>query len=156
MIDEKNPFGLTVARCREERGLSQAALAREVGISRPYLTQIENGARLPSDTTAMKIMAALDISWESFMTEHLQGILSDDQLMSLGHLTRSYDVLQQFLSPEQLETLADSYGSFEQLDASLRNLQGEPMPPGPEGWLELSKNDRRLVQRLVNRLRDAS
>jgi len=31
----------------------------------------------------------------------------------------------------------------------------EPLPPAPDGWLRLSKEDRRLVQRFVKRLLDS-
>lgn len=40
--------GSLLRALRAERGLSQAAIADSAGISRPYLSQIEAGLRLPS------------------------------------------------------------------------------------------------------------
>jgi transcriptional regulator with XRE-family HTH domain len=47
-VDPK-AFGQLVAYHREQRGVSQGALAKAAGISRPYLSQVESGKRLPSD-----------------------------------------------------------------------------------------------------------
>lgn len=152
-MQAENRLGLAIAKYRAERGLSQNALARAVGISRPYLTQIENGTRFPSDNTANAIFRALGVPLEQLIQEHLTGAIPDDQQASLTQMIRGYDILQQYLDPGQMEEIMASLGSMEQLEAALRTLQGEPMPPGPEGWLELSKEDRRLIQRLVNRLR---
>ena len=46
---------------REYRGLTQEALAKKVGISKPFLSQIENGARAPSLATARKRAKALSV-----------------------------------------------------------------------------------------------
>lgn len=46
---------------REYRGLTQEALVAKVGISKPFLSQIENGVRTPSLATAKKLAKALAV-----------------------------------------------------------------------------------------------
>jgi len=41
-------FGLNIRRVRKERGLSQEALADEVGLAVTYVGQIERGQRNPT------------------------------------------------------------------------------------------------------------
>lgn len=45
---EQQIDGAAIRQARTERGWSQEALARHLGISPPYLSQMENGKRLPS------------------------------------------------------------------------------------------------------------
>ncbi len=47
---------------RERSGLSQAALARRLQISRSYLNRIENGKSNPSITMAVRIAKALNVT----------------------------------------------------------------------------------------------
>lgn len=46
---------------REYRGFTQEVLADKAGISKPFLSQIENGARSPSLATAKKLAKALNL-----------------------------------------------------------------------------------------------
>ena len=45
---------------RTERGLTQAALADLVGVSRKTINTVENGVFVPSTTLALKLARALD------------------------------------------------------------------------------------------------
>jgi len=150
-IDKR--LGLLVARKRVELGLSQTSLAKSVGISRPYLTQIETGKRLPAEETAQALVTALGISAEELANE-VRDLVPEDQMSALLPFIRVFDKLQQFLTPEQFEEIAAMLGSMEQTTAALRTVAGEPTPPGPDRWLDLTKEDRRFVQRMVNRLAD--
>ena len=47
---------------RGERGLTQAALAELVGVSRKTVNTVENGVFTPSATLAIKLAAAPDLS----------------------------------------------------------------------------------------------
>ncbi|MFQ5974601.1 MAG: helix-turn-helix domain-containing protein, partial [Alphaproteobacteria bacterium] len=49
--------GARVRRTRVERSWSQATLARHLGVSASYLSQIETGKRHPSATVAAKLTA---------------------------------------------------------------------------------------------------
>ena len=60
---ERLILGETAVRVwREYRGLSQAKLATLIGISIPYLSQIENEERQPSTTVLKKLAVALKTS----------------------------------------------------------------------------------------------
>jgi DNA-binding XRE family transcriptional regulator len=54
--------GTTIRQIRLERHWSQRALAKHLGITRPYLAQIENGVRSPSSLLAAKVQAWLNAS----------------------------------------------------------------------------------------------
>lgn len=45
---------------RERLGLTQAALAEAVGVSRKTINTVENGVFVPSTVLALKLAAALD------------------------------------------------------------------------------------------------
>lgn len=51
---------------REKNGINQQQLAEIVGISREYITMIENGQRTPSVNVAKKIAEIFDIEWTIF------------------------------------------------------------------------------------------
>ena len=54
--------GLTrVGVLRRERGLTQQELGRKSGLSRSFLSQVENGSRVPSLSSLNRISAALGI-----------------------------------------------------------------------------------------------
>ena len=51
---------------RVKKELSQQILAEKVGISREYISMIENGERTPSVSIAKKISRILEIEWTYF------------------------------------------------------------------------------------------
>jgi len=55
-------IGRRIAQVREERGLSQSGLAREMGVSQSAVSQIEAGERNPSYEMLRQIATALKIS----------------------------------------------------------------------------------------------
>lgn len=63
----KTKFGLRVKELREDRGLTQYALAPLAGVSRTYLADVERGVRNASLETIGKIAKGLDISIEELM-----------------------------------------------------------------------------------------
>ncbi len=59
-------FGKMLKRIRQEKGLTQDALAKKAGISRPYLAQLEGSAkkapiRTPSMATLERLAKALRV-----------------------------------------------------------------------------------------------
>ena len=52
---------------REYRKLTQAKLAKKIGISIPYLSQIENEERQPSTTVLKKIAESLHVSLDDLV-----------------------------------------------------------------------------------------
>jgi len=51
----------TLRKCRELRGLTQSALAKQAGISPSYLSQLEKGKRDPKLTLLTRLSNALGI-----------------------------------------------------------------------------------------------
>lgn len=48
-----------IKESREESGMTQKELARKAGISRPFLSNVENGTAVPTVTKAVDIALAL-------------------------------------------------------------------------------------------------
>jgi transcriptional regulator with XRE-family HTH domain len=67
-------FSQVVAKHREEKGLSRAALARRAGLHQTYIGLLEHGKRAPTLDTANAIAEALEIPFEELIAEagHLQ------------------------------------------------------------------------------------
>jgi transcriptional regulator with XRE-family HTH domain len=56
------PFGVRLARLREDAGLSQSALARRIGVSQSAVSQMEAGDRSPSYGMLLQLSGALGVS----------------------------------------------------------------------------------------------
>lgn len=52
-------LGNDLKKAREDLGLTQAALAERVGVSRKTINTVENGVFIPSTLLALKLAAAL-------------------------------------------------------------------------------------------------
>jgi transcriptional regulator with XRE-family HTH domain len=59
-------IGKKIVRFREVRGLTAEQLAYQNGISKGYLSQLENGKYLPSLKMLEKIAKALDVPLRDF------------------------------------------------------------------------------------------
>ncbi len=60
-------FGEMLRIARRARKLSQAALAKAVGISPVHVSQIETGQRIPSDRIAKDIATVLGLQWQEVL-----------------------------------------------------------------------------------------
>lgn len=58
-----------VIALREEQGLTQAALAKRIGISRPAMCMFENGQAQPSAVTARAIAKALGVGFSEIASQ---------------------------------------------------------------------------------------
>ncbi|HEY8449714.1 MAG TPA: helix-turn-helix transcriptional regulator [Bacillota bacterium] len=68
MTDGPRGIGERTKRLRQQRGLSLTALARRAGISKAYLSQLENdAAKKPSVDIVMQLAKALDVSVTELM-----------------------------------------------------------------------------------------
>ena len=63
LIDGENPIRVW----REYRKMTQATLAKTIGISTPYLSQLENEDRTPSLEVLKNIAETLDISLDDLV-----------------------------------------------------------------------------------------
>jgi transcriptional regulator with XRE-family HTH domain len=59
---EKRAFARVLISIREERGLTQEALAFDSGYHPKYISMLERGVNSPSLTTILEIARALDIT----------------------------------------------------------------------------------------------
>ncbi len=60
-------FSENLKKMREEKGLTQAELAKAVNISQPMIAQYETEIRVPSAPTALAIAKALGTTFEKIM-----------------------------------------------------------------------------------------
>lgn len=63
ILDGANPIKVW----REFRGISQQQLAEKVGISKPYLSQIETGKRLGTTKVVSAVARSLDVSMDELV-----------------------------------------------------------------------------------------
>lgn len=61
-------FGDVLKKYREERKISQEALALDAGISRTYVSRLESGIRQPTITTLFGLAYALKVSPAELIT----------------------------------------------------------------------------------------
>jgi transcriptional regulator with XRE-family HTH domain len=69
-------LGRALRTARESAGLSQGAVAREVGVRPDYISKLERGARCPSTTVADALAALLDL--DEATTQLLAAAAVDD------------------------------------------------------------------------------
>jgi len=62
MAGDKAALANRLRALRDERGLTQARLAEQVGVSRKTINTIENRVFVPSTLLALKLARALDVS----------------------------------------------------------------------------------------------
>ena len=68
--DDATAIGRRIRKFREEKGINAAQLARDAGISRSYLSELENGTgnhRRPSATVLYTIGKALGVSMSDLL-----------------------------------------------------------------------------------------
>ena len=59
------PFGAKLRKLRQERGLTQAQMAKAIGVSSAYLSALEHGKRgRPSWHLVQSVIAQLGIIWD--------------------------------------------------------------------------------------------
>ena len=58
-------LGLALRTCREEQGISQSALARQIGVVRQVINQYERGRNVPSLAMACQMADALGVSLDA-------------------------------------------------------------------------------------------
>lgn len=68
-MDIEKKFGRCIVNLRKERGYSQEYIAAKAGISRHYLSDIENGRRHLSLSIAERIASVLGITVTQIMQE---------------------------------------------------------------------------------------
>jgi len=62
MKNESARLGLNLKRIRTKKAISQGDIARELGVSRGFVSTIENGKTNPTLSTISKLAKALNVS----------------------------------------------------------------------------------------------
>jgi transcriptional regulator with XRE-family HTH domain len=68
MISEAQKLGRNLKRIRKEKGMSQGDIAREFGMDKAFISNIENGKTNPTLATITKLAKAVGVSVEDLMT----------------------------------------------------------------------------------------
>lgn len=113
---------------REQRRaaeLSLRELAREAGVSNPYLSQVERGLRRPSAEVLNKIAGALQISAEHLFVQ--AGLL--DETLEARASTEAVINADPALTPRQRRTLLEVYAAF----VAQNSPEALPQPSGEDG-----------------------
>ncbi len=97
-------MGAYIRQQRKLADLSMRQVSAMVGISNPYLSQIERGLRSPSEAVAAGIASALGISVEEFHARYDSGDERSDLLEAIENAAE--------LTPAQQASLAEIYRSF--------------------------------------------
>lgn len=108
MTSVPTSLGALIRRQREFAELPMRQLAAMSGISGPYLSQIENGLRAPSDQVLNNIATILGIDPEELLGESR----NEDELKAARR--RTQDAIQQDpnLTPSQKRTVLDVYAAM--------------------------------------------
>jgi transcriptional regulator with XRE-family HTH domain len=115
---------------REQRRtaeLSLRELAREAGVSNPYLSQVERGLRKPSAEVLNKIAGALQISAEHLFVQ--AGLL--DETLETPASTTAVINADPALTPRQRKTLLDIYAAFVAQNHAEAPVDGSATVPDP-------------------------
>ena len=116
---------------RDQRRVAQISLrqlARQAGVSNPYLSQIERGLRRPSAEILQQIAKALRISAEALYVQ--AGIL--DERLATGDVPAAI-LADEAISERQKQMLIEIYDSFRRETAALA--------PAPEEVSDLETTD---------------
>ena len=146
---DKKELGLLIATKRESLGISQGALAKKVGVDRSHISHIEKGSKKASAELLGRIVSALDLPVEELLGEEANQM----EKALVGAAFNFQKKLNEYMTLEQVTEIMQYIEQMNEAQAALMSyVKNEPMPAGPEGWLNLSDNDKKLIQRIINRL----
>lgn len=67
MKDEAEKLGNNLKRIRTEKNISQGDIARELGVSRGFVSNLENGKTNPTLATISRVADALGVSADELL-----------------------------------------------------------------------------------------
>lgn len=118
-------IALRIKKARIEKGLTQAELAKKLGMSTSYIGQYESGNRKPKQETLLKIADALDVSPASLgveiYTTFPDGEFSYEQI----DLLNTFELLNETGQREALKRLREM--------TRLQEYQAPPAPSKQDG-----------------------
>lgn len=115
--EQRNLMGAYIRQQRRLADLSMRQVSATVGISNPYLSQIERGLRAPSEAVAAGIAAALGISVDELYGQSPYDASEQGMNAAAHEQGERTSVLAAIaaaseLSPAQRASLAEIYRSF--------------------------------------------
>jgi transcriptional regulator with XRE-family HTH domain len=105
--ERESPLGAFIRRQRELQALSMRQLADLVGISNPYLSQIERGLREPSERVLEAIAQNLELSAD-VLHEHMRSAEDDGEEPAVIAAIRA----DRRLNGRQRQALIETYNAF--------------------------------------------
>jgi transcriptional regulator with XRE-family HTH domain len=130
---EELTLGEMIRRQREFVDLPMRQLAAMVGISNPYLSQIERNLRDPSDHVLNAIADSLKTSADTLRSQRRRGWKEDSDADELSPVVRAIRD-DPDLTAQQRRALEESYLAFRQVTVDRRGTKGQrrtsPEPPG--------------------------
>lgn len=121
----KRDLGISLKQLRKSKGLTIQELATKIGISQPYLSQIEAGSRSASKELLGKIAEAVDVSYFDLLK-----IAGHNDLIEL-YLAHQTDAERQSTT-ELLKAATDLKVLLEQTNISLKAENIKPVFNGYE------------------------
>ena len=73
VAERRRPMENRIRHWRQQRGLSQQALGRMVGLAKPTISKLERGGLRLRDVTIAKLIAALGVSAEDLLGDYASG-----------------------------------------------------------------------------------
>jgi transcriptional regulator with XRE-family HTH domain len=123
-------FGDRIAELRNEKDLSVRDLAKMVGVSAPFLTDVEKKRRYPAEDTLVKLAAALGTTVEDLKTydnrpptKELTELADEDVGYAFAFRRIVDSVRSRGLSPEEVER--QFFASEDPTESMRRILTGE-------------------------------
>ena len=83
-------FGARVAQLRQEHGLTQKALAEELGLDQEQLSRYERGIHVPKLLTLLQLRKRLSVTLDHLIAGAAPGEIADPQILKVA---RSLDTL---------------------------------------------------------------
>ena len=126
MADRRSTLGEIIRRQRELTEMSMRQFAGMVGISNPYMSQIERGLREPSEKVLEDIARNLDVSADALYEQAGMSGAAEDEEPSAVRVAIREDPR---LNARQRRALLEVYDSFAGPAPPRRR---RPRGPGPE------------------------
>jgi transcriptional regulator with XRE-family HTH domain len=125
MADQRTSLGGIIRRQRELTELSMRQFAEMVGVSNPYMSQIERGLRAPSEKVLAEIARNLDVSADALYEQAgMSDAPGEDETTGVRAAIRE----DRRLTPRQRRALIEVYDAFAG-PAAPRRRRGEGAGP---------------------------
>ncbi|MGZ8476423.1 MAG: helix-turn-helix domain-containing protein [Solirubrobacteraceae bacterium] len=124
MADRRSTLGEIIRRQRELTEVSMRQFAGMVGISNPYMSQIERGLREPSEKVLEEIARNLDVSADALYEQAGISDTAEDETVGVRAAIRE----DPRLSARQRRALLEIYDAFAGPEAPRRRRRGAAGP----------------------------